>query len=656
VPSLNIKFPDGTIREYQPGTKIIELLTGIKSDKLVVAARLNGQLVDLETPLRENGELQWITIDSPEGKEIYWHSTSHVMAQAAKELFPEVKLAIGPPVEDGFYYDFQKESPFTLQDLEKIENKMREIIAADLPFIRKVVTREEAYQTFREREEPFKLELLDEISEETVSLYQLGNFIDLCRGPHLPRSGYIKAFKLLSVAGAYWRGDENQPMLQRIYGTSFPTEEELQQYLHRLEEAKRRDHRRLGRELDLFSIHEEAGAGLVYWHPKGFLVRKVIQDFWTEEHYRRGYQLVFTPHIAQINLWQISGHWEYYRENMYSPIDIEGRQFILKPMNCPGHILIYKSQTRSYRDLPLRWAELGTIYRYERSGVLHGLLRVRGCTQDDAHIFCRPDQLEEELVGVLDLTRFMLKTFGIESYKVLLSTRPEKYAGTLEIWEKGTDALRRALERQEMDYQINPGEGVFYGPKIDIGIRDALDRIWQGPTIQVDFNLPERFDANYIGEDGLPYRVAMIHRTVLGSMERFFGCLLEHYAGALPLWLSPVQIKILPITHRHQEYARKVSETLSQAGLRVEIDDRNEKTSYKIREAEIQKIPYMLIVGDREVKENTLAVRRRGGKDQGQMYLMEFCQLVSEELHSRKTVSNISLSAMGPTKENSQGE
>lgn len=635
--SIKIKFPDGTIKEIPPGTKISKLGSEKNRDNPVVAARLNGQPVDLETLLPENSELQWITIDSPEGREIYWHSTSHVMAQAVKELFPEVKLAIGPSIKDGFYYDFQKESPFIPEDLEKIENKMREVIAADMPFIRQATTKSEAYKIFQQRKEPFKLELLDEIGEETVTLYQAGNFIDLCRGPHLPRTGYIKSLKLLQVAGAYWRGDEKQPMLQRIYGTSFPTEGELQQYLQRLEEAKRRDHRRLGRELDLFSIQEEAGAGLVYWHPKGSLVRKIIQDFWTEEHYHRGYQLVFTPHIALINLWQISGHLEYYQENMYSPIDIEGKKFILKPMNCPGHILIYKNQIRSYRELPIRLAELGTVYRYERSGVLHGLLRVRGFTQDDAHIFCRPNQLEEELVAVLDLTRFMLKTFGFENYQVLLSTRPEKYAGTLEIWEKATTALSHALERQGMDYQINPGEGVFYGPKIDIGLRDALDRIWQGPTIQVDFNLPERFDVNYIGEDGQPQRVVMIHRTVLGALERFLGCLLEHYAGALPLWLSPVQIKILPIALRHQEYARQIAEKLSQAGLRVEIDDRNEKTSYKIREAETQKIPYMIVVGDREVKEQTLAVRSRKGKDLGQLPLLEFSRLVTDDVKSRKS-------------------
>ena len=488
------------------------------------------------------------------------HSAAHVMAEAVQSIFPDAKFGIGPAIEDGFYYDFDLPRSLTPDDLPVIEQKMSEIIAADLPFTRKEVTKEEARRLFASQ--PYKLELIDEIPDEKVSMYQQGTFIDLCRGPHVNSTGEIKAFKLINIAGAYWRGDEHLPMLQRIYGVAFDTKEALDEHLKRLDEAARRDHRKLGKELDLFSIHEEAGPGLVHWHPKGAVIRRVIEDFWKDEHVKRGYDIVYTPHIAKVGLWQTSGHWDFYRENMYSPMDIDEQQYVIKPMNCLGHILMYKTKLRSYRELPIRYAELGTVYRYERSGVLHGLARVRGFTQDDAHIFCRFDQLEEEVVRVLELTRFMMETFGFTKHKVFLSTRPEKYAGALEIWEEATETLRKALARAGIAYDIDPGEGVFYGPKIDTKIEDALGRDWQGPTVQVDFNNPQRFNVTYIGEDGQEHMVAMVHRTVLGSMERFLASLIEHYGGAFPVWLAPVQVRVIPVADRHLDYARKLEAEL----------------------------------------------------------------------------------------------
>ncbi len=544
------------------------------------------------------------------------HSAAHVMAEAVQAIFPDAKFGIGPAIKDGFYYDFDLPRSLTPDDLPLIEAKMREIIAADEPFIRREVSREEARQTFASQ--PYKLELIDEIPDDRVSLYQQGSFVDLCRGPHVGSSGEIKAFKLLSVAGAYWRGDEHQPMLQRIYGVAFDTEEALADYLGRIEEAAKRDHRKLGRELDLFSINEEAGPGLVLWHPKGAVVRRVIEDFWRDEHIKRGYDIVYTPHLAKLDLWKTSGHWELYRDYLYSPMEIEGQQYIIKPMNCPGHILIYKSRLRSYQELPLRYAELGTVYRYERSGVMFGLARVRGFTQDDAHIFCSFDQLEDEVIAVLDLARFMMNSFGFTSYKVLLSTRPEKYAGSLEVWEQATEVLSRALSRLEIDYDIDPGEGVFYGPKIDIKVEDALGRGWQGPTIQVDFNLPQRFNVTYVGQDGKEHLVAMVHRTVLGSMERFLASLLEHYGGAFPVWLAPVQVMIIPIADRHLDYARRLETELKSEWVRVVVDARSETVNLKIRQAQLDKIPYMLVVGDREVADSAVSVRLRSGEKSSQ--------------------------------------
>jgi len=554
------------------------------------------------------------------------HSAAHIMAQAVQDLFHEVKFGIGPAIEDGFYYDFELPRALTPEDLMAIEARMREIIASGLPFVREEISKEEAIRLFAGQ--PYKLELIEELPGETVTIYRQGSFVDLCRGPHVGSTSEIGAFKLVSIAGAYWRGDETRPMLQRIYGVAFETETELEDHLARLAEATKRDHRRLGKELDLFSIHEEAGPGLVLWHPKGALVRQLIEDFWKEEHRERGYELVYTPHIAKLNLWKISGHWDFYRENLYSPMDIEGQQYIIKPMNCLGHILIYKTQLRSYRQLPIRYAELGTVYRYERSGVLHGLARVRGFTQDDAHIFCRPDQLESEIASVVELARFMLHTFGFSEYELLLSTRPEKYAGTLEIWEQATEALRAVLEGLKLDYKIDPGEGVFYGPKIDVKLRDALGRLWQGPTIQVDFNLPQRFNVTYVGDDGTEHQAVMVHRTVLGSMERFLACLVEHYAGAFPVWLSPVQVVIIPIADRHLDYAFQVAEALKENKIRVQVDNRPERMNLKIREAQMGRVPYMLVLGDKELDASIVSLRLRTGEDLGQMPLVQFIDRV----------------------------
>jgi threonyl-tRNA synthetase len=531
------------------------------------------------------------------------------MAEAVQSIFPDAKFGIGPAIENGFYYDFGLPHPLTPDDLPLIETKMNEIIAANVPFSSQEVTKEEARRLFASQ--PYKLELIDEIPDEKVSLYQQGSFVDLCRGPHVRSTGEIKAFKLVSIAGAYWRGDEHRLMLQRIYGVAFETKKALAEYLKRLEEAAKRDHRKLGKELDLFSIHDEAGPGLVHWHPKGAIIRRLIEDFWRDEHIKRGYDIVYTPHIAKLDLWKTSGHWEFYHDYLYSPMEVEGQEYIIKPMNCLGHILIYKTKVRSYRELPLRYAELGTVYRYERSGVLHGLSRVRGFTQDDAHIFCRFDQLEDEVVGVLDLARFMMNTFGFTNYQVLLATRPEKYAGSAEVWEEATEILGRALARLKINYNIDPGEGVFYGPKIDIKLENALGRAWQGPTIQVDFNLPQRFDVTYIGEDGKEHLVAMVHRTVLGSMERFVASLIEHYGGVFPVWLAPLQVMVIPVADRHLDYAYKLESQLRSKGVRVGVDARSERLNLKIRQAQLDKVPYMLVVGDKEVANSTISVRLR---------------------------------------------
>jgi len=637
---LTITLPDGrevTIPEGKTAQDVLKEFAP-KFLKKAVAVRLDGQILDLNRPLHQSGKLEILTFDDPEGREVFWHSSAHLMAQAVKELFPSAKLAIGPPIEEGFYYDIDVDHPFTAEDLEAIEKRMKEIVKEALNIQREELSLDEAINLFRAMGEDYKIEILSEIEDDSVSLYRQGDFIDLCRGPHLPNTSYIKYPKLLNVAGAYWRGDEHNKMLQRIYGTAFPKQSQLEEYLHRLEEAKRRDHRKLGKELDLFSINENVGPGLILWHPKGAFIRNAIETFWREEHYKAGYDLLYTPHIARLDMWRTSGHLDFYRESMFAPMEVDEVEYQLKPMNCPFHIQIYKSQLRSYRDLPLRWAELGTVYRYERSGVLHGLMRVRGFTQDDAHIFCRPDQIESEVVAVLDFTMFFLKTFGFEHFSVYLSTQPEKYVGTQENWDISTNALREALEKKGIAYKIDPGEGVFYGPKIDIKIKDVLNREWQCTTVQVDFNLPERFDVNYIGEDGQQHRTIMIHRALLGSLERFFGVLIEHYGGDFPTWLAPVQVAVVPITDRSREYALTIQTELKKIGIRTFLDDRNEKVGYKIRESEMQKIPYMIILGDREVQENKITYRKRHEGDQGQIELSEFIEMITEEIHMKKII------------------
>ena len=549
------------------------------------------------------------------------HSASHVMAEAVQSLIPEARFGIGPTIEDGFYYDFELPRPLTPEDLPVIEDKMRDIIGRDMPFVAREVSKDEARKLFASQ--PYKLELIDEIPESNVTVYEQGAFTDLCRGPHLSSTGEVKAFKLTHLAGAYWRGDEKRPMLQRIYGVAFQSQQKLDDYLLWQAEVAKRDHRKLGKELDLFSTHEEIGPGLICWHPKGALIRMIIEDFWRTEHIKRGYDIVCTPHIAKLELWKTSGHWEFYRDYLFSPIEIEGQQYLLKPMNCVAHILIYKSQLHSYRNLPLRYAELGTVYRYERGGVLYGLARVRGFTQDDAHIFCRPDQVEDEVTEVVKLAQFMMSSFGFAEYQLLLSTRPEKYAGTIAMWEEATETLKRVLEKLGLPYEVDPGEGVFYGPKIDIKLKDAVGHVWQGPTIQVDFNLPQRFDVCYIGEDGSEHSVVMIHRTVLGSMERFLACLIEHYGGAFPVWLSPVQAVIIPISDRHLAYAHDIEGHFRNEGIRVRVDDRSERMNLKIREAQMEKVPYMLVVGDKEMSSSRASLRLRNSENVGMETLAE---------------------------------
>ncbi|MFC2076496.1 threonine--tRNA ligase [candidate division KSB1 bacterium] len=634
---VKIQNKPGLELEVESGISFATLLTrsGLADPDEYLIAEVDGRLVDLNADLNSDAEVRFITFAEPEGRETHRHSSSHLLAQAVKELYPDAKLGIGPAIEDGFYYDFQREEPFIPDDLKRIEKRMTRIAARKIPFQRREIDKKEAVELFRTRHEDYKLELIEDIPDgDKLTLYANDEFVDLCRGPHLPHTGYIKAFKLLSLAGAYWRGDEKQPMLQRVYGVSFDRSEALKEHLERLEEAQKRDHRRLGKQLDLYSIQPLIGAGLVHWHPKGAVVRGVIEDFWRREHRRHGYQLIYTPHIANEAVYGISGHLDYYQENMYSAMDIDGEPFRIKPMNCPGHILIYKSDLRSYRDLPIRYAELGTVYRYERSGVLHGLMRVRGFTQDDAHIFCTPEQLQDEIGRVIDLADLMMRTFGFE-YKPFLSTRPDKAIGSEDIWERAQNALKEALESRSIDYEVDPGEGVFYGPKVDIKLWDTLGRGWQGPTIQVDFNNPERFDVEYVGEDGDRHRVVMVHRTVLGSMERFFGCLLEHYSGRFPTWLAPVQVIIMSITDAQQEYADKLKVELENSDIRAETDLRNEKIGLKIREAELQKIPYMVIVGDREVADNVISVRGRGRVDLGSMTLDELRSRLMEEINSR---------------------
>jgi len=613
---------------------------GIGNADSIVAIRVNGEIKDLSETISSSAELEPVYMDSPDGIQILRHSASHIMAEAVKELFPGVKVTIGPAIEDGFYYDFDYERPFDAKDLPEIEAKMAEIIGRDLPFSRSEISKTEAIEFFKSQGEPYKVELLEGLADETVSLYKQGNFTDLCRGPHIPSTGKINAFHLTSVAGAYWRGDERNPMLSRIYGVAFPDQASLDAHLKNIEEAKRRDHRKLGRELDLFSVHEDLGAGLILWHPKGGTIRTIIEDFWRKEHYHAGYEIVYSPHIGRAKLWQTSGHLDFYQENMYSPMDIEGQEFFIKPMNCPFHIMIYRSRIRSYRELPLRWAEMGTVYRFERSGVMHGLLRVRGFTQDDAHIFCRPDQIEDEVLSCLDLTLHLLRSFGFHDYEVVLSVRDparkDKYIGDDDMWEMAEGSLVKALGRRELSYKREEGEAVFYGPKIDIKIKDALGRAWQCTTIQFDFNLPERFDMTFIGMDGREHRPYMVHRALLGSLERFFGILIEHYAGAFPVWLAPVQAIILTITDRHIPYGQELYKGLFDAGVRTECDFRNEKLSFKVRDAQTKKIPYMVVIGDKEAESHTVTVRLRDGSNLPHMSLEDLIARIGHESEHRR--------------------
>ena len=581
-------------------------------------------------PLRREPQMS-DQIDLAELRKRIRHSAAHVMADVVTKMYPNVKLGIGPPTDDGFYYDFMVDEPFSEQDLARIEKRMRKVIQRDLPFEYREYPRDHAVHM--NAEEPLKLEIIEDIPvSEQITTYRHGDFEDLCAGPHVKSTGKIPAFKLLSVAGAYWRGDESQPMLQRIYGAAFESKEALEEHLHRIEEAKKRDHRILGRQLDLFSIHDETGPGLVIWHPKGALTRGIVEDFWRSEHRKRGYDLVYTPHIGRSSLWETSGHLSFYKENMYAAMEMDGQDYYLKPMNCPFHVMYFKNDLRSYRELPMRIGELGSVYRYERGGVVQGLLRVRGMTQDDAHIFCRPDQVVDEVNGVLDLTFFLLRSFGFERYDVMLSTKPDKAVGDDNRWELATESLRTTLVERGIDYEVDEGGGAFYGPKIDIHIRDAIGRQWQITTVQFDFNLPDRFDLAYIGDDGKEHRPYMVHRALLGTMERFMGVLIEHYAGAFPVWLSPVQAEIIPIAERHTSYAREIASRLvDAAGIRAHVDGRGDRMNAKIRNAQLQKIPYMLIVGDREVQTNTAAVRLRAGGDLGPLPIDEIAARITGE-------------------------
>ncbi len=635
---LHIELPDGSIKEVESGTTPydIALTIGEGLARQSVAARFAGELIDITKPLEQSGTLALITQNSAEALEIIRHSSAHLMAQAVKELYgKEVQVTIGPAIKDGFYYDFYSENKkFVPEDFPVIEAKMAELAKANLPVVREEMSSADAVELFRGMGEDYKVELIEDLGVESVSVYRQGDFVDLCRGPHVPRTGMLKVFKLTSLAGAYWRGDENNAMLQRIYATAFLNKKELKAHLHRLEEARKRDHRKLGRELDLFSFSEEAGAGLVLWHPKGAMLRTIIEDFERKEHLKRGYELVVGPQILKTDLWKMSGHYDNYRENMYfTEVDEQG--YGIKPMNCLAHMLIYKSKPRSYRNLPIRYFELGNVYRHEKSGVLHGLLRVRGFTQDDAHIICRPDQIDAEVKGVMKFVQDVAGIFGFE-YVMELSTRPEKSIGSDADWEQATNALRSALEDSGQPFELNEGDGAFYGPKIDVKLKDALDREWQCATIQCDFTLPERFDLTYVGSDGEKHRPVMLHRVIVGSIERFIGVLIEHYAGSFPLWLSPVQAIVLNVTDNQAAYAQQAFEQLRNAGVRVELDLRNEKLGFKIREAQMAKIPYMLVIGDREMETQTVAPRFRDGKSLDAMSISDFVSLVQTEAAAYK--------------------
>jgi len=630
--TLKITFPDGSARDYDSGATLLDIANSIGSrlGKEALAADVNGILTDMSFAPVEDSEVRFLTFKDDIGKEIYWHSTSHVMAQAVKRLYPDAKLAIGPSIEDGFYYDIELEEKIGEEDLARIEEEMKKIISERIPFIRQDLPREDAISLFADLGEDYKVEMIREFEDDEMSVYRQDDFVDLCRGPHVPDTGYIKSYKLLSLAGAYWKGDERNTMLQRLYGTSWFEKKDLKAYLHRLEEARKRDHRKIGRELDLFSIVDEAGPGLVIYHPKGAMIRTIIEDFEKREHLKRGYQIVMGPQMLKLDLWKKSGHFENYRENMYFT-KVEDAEYGIKPMNCVAHMIIYKSRIRSYRDLPLRYFELGTVHRHEKSGVLHGLLRVRGFTQDDAHVLCTPDQLNSEIRDIINFVKDVMGVFEFE-YVMEISTRPEKSIGALEDWERATKALEQALIDEEISYEVNEGDGAFYGPKIDVIVKDAIGRMWQCATIQCDFALPERFELEYVGSDGARHRPIMLHRVILGSIDRFLGILIEHYAGAFPAWLSPVQVKILTITDKSANYALSVAERLIYEGLRVETDLRNEKIGYKIRESRLEKVPYMIIIGDKEAESGSVSIRHREDGDKGVVSLEDFIAGVRDEM------------------------
>ena len=640
MPSIEITLPDGSKQSVEAGSRPLDIARSISprlADAAIVA-KVNGELYDLTRPIGSNASLQILTSKDPQALEVYRHSTAHLLAAAVLELFPETKLGIGPPIENGFYYDFDRPTAFTPEDLEKIEKKMREIRDRDLPYDRVITEKEDGLRKYADAW--MKCELITERAGESFSEYTLGpHFIDFCRGPHVPSTSKLKAFKLLSIAGAYWKGDEHNKQLQRIYGTAFFTQKELDEYIHKLEEAKKRDHRKLGKELDLFSIQDLAGPGLIFFHPKGGTVRRQIEDWMRDQYVKRGYSLVYTPHIARSDLWKTSGHYGFYAENMFKRMELDDAEYQLKPMNCPFHILIYADKQHSYRDLPVRLGELGTVYRYERSGVMHGLMRVRGFTQDDAHIFCAPEQIEDEIVNCLEFATDTLRTYGFESYEAELSTWDNgvsgKYDGTADQWKLAENALQKATSRLNLKVKVMPDEAAFYGPKIDMKLVDAIGRLWQLSTVQFDFTLPRRFGLEYIGEDGKAHQPLMVHRALYGSVERFFGILLEHYAGAFPVWLAPIQAIVLPITDRNSEFAKQVRNQLDAAGIRATVDDRSEKVNLKIREAQLQKIPYMLVVGDREAQNQQVSVRNRKHGDQGVRSVEEFLTEIRRLIDSK---------------------
>lgn len=634
---IDVTLPDGSKKQVEAGSTVLEVASAIgpRLALAALAAKVDGEPRDLSFKLESPARVEILTSTSPEGLEVLRHSTSHLMAAAVKKLIPEAKVTIGPAVEDGFYYDFDTPRPLTEDDLTAIEKEMRSLAAAASPFVRSEMPRFEAEALFESMGESYKAEIIRDLGQPVVSLYRVGEFLDLCRGPHIPASDRAKFFKLIRVAGAYWRGDEKNKMLTRVYGTAFATQKEMDEHFARLEEARKRDHRRLGKELDLFSFHEEGGAGLTYWHPKGALIRKLVEDFWRDEHLKNGYDFVVSPHIGKAELWETSGHLGFYKESMYSPMDIDGQPYYLKPMNCPFHILIYKANAHSYREFPLRYAELGTVYRYEKSGVLSGMLRVRGFTQDDSHLFMTAEQVKDEILRTVRFVLFMLKTFGFSDFMAYLATRPAKYVGDPATWDVATAALKEAAIEAGLSVEVDEGGGAFYGPKIDIKVKDSIGRQWQLSTVQVDFNLPERFDMTYAAEDGTHKRTVMIHRALLGSLERFFGILVEHYGGAFPLWLAPVQARVLTITNRQDAYAQELQDRLRQAGIRAEIDLKGEKINAKVRNAELEKIPYMLVVGDKEQAAGTVAVRHRGQGDLGAIPVDQFVVKALEEIRAK---------------------